>query len=59
MKNINKPSIRITYMIGLPAGLTLMLLVFLFLINADESILEFIQENMGYSSIALVIGFII
>lgn len=59
MNKIHKSSIKISYLFGLPFGLTIMLLVFFSFTNSDKSTSDFILQFMGYSVLALVAGFII
>jgi hypothetical protein len=59
MNNIYNSSIKTSYLFGLPFGLILMLMVFFTFTSNDKSVSDFIIDNMGYSVLALIVGFII
>lgn len=58
MENIQKTSIRISYMIGLPFGTVLIAAVYLMFAMADESTGAFVFETMGLSIAALYLSFV-
>ncbi len=58
MDDIQKSSIRISYIIGLPFGTALIAGVYLMFSFADKSTGSFVLETMGFSIAALYISFI-
>lgn len=53
-----KASIYISYIVGAPAGLFIILITFLF-VTKDSDTLIFVSETMKYSIMSLVISFLI